>query len=341
MKNHNERSFNSSTEYVEKRRLSTLTKRVGLVALAGTLATSGALGAVSAFNSYNVVETKSTAQSGKAEIIEFDADYEAHCWTATKIQVTGSGTKDETMAVGVSLGWQTSMVDALYKQTLCVDSTKVNYEVNQATGEVGINIPNKDVISTQTDIILALKEGQGIRPYGDQTPGYVIGESLTKMSEALPIIEYFPNTIKNVDEQDKNASLRLNMGLILGAKAAKEQCQKETWALAAKPFENGVKRMVSVGLSVAQAMRPDANIDPTKVSVTVEGKPIDKLDAPGDKSNIDDAIKQIEEYASSNKNFTLLPPEMSGCEVSEEVKKLPTQSESKTKIVNQEYARHE
>lgn len=341
MRGFNRQPSESSAERVEKRKLTALTKKIGSVALASTLAVGAGVGVVDAVGSYNLVEHKSTAQSGKAEILEFDADYEAHCWTATKIQVTGSGTKDETKALGVSVGWQTSMVDAVYKQPFCIDATKLNYEVNQATGEVNINIPDKDVISTQTDIFLSLKEGQGIRPYGDQTPGYVIGESLTKMAEALPIVEYFPSTVSNVDEQDKNASLRLNMGLILGAKAAKEQCQKETWALAAKPFENGVKRTVSVGLEVAKAMRPDANIDPTKVSVTVEGRPISELDAPGDKSNIDGAIKQIEDYANAHKDFTLLPPKMSGCEVSDEVKALPTQTQPKTKTVMQGYARNE
>lgn len=336
MTHQNERSQSSSGEYERKRGMGTPLKiTCGLAAVA--LAGSAVAGVQRGFEYYQFIENEVTAEGGQAEIISFDADYEAKCWTATSIQVTGSGVKDEFKVAGVSMGWQTSMVDARYKQTFCIDSTTLNYEINQATGHVKINIPSKDDIKTKTEIELALGS---IEPYGDQTPGYAFNNALVEMNESLPVIEDFPGAKNDASERDKSSSMRLNMGLILGAMTAKEQCQKETWELAAKPFENGVKRTVSVGLTVARALRPDANIDPANISVLVEGKPVTELDAPGDKSDIDEAFRQIEEYANTHDSLTILPPKTSGCEISDEVKNLPSQSDPVVKNVSEEGVRN-
>jgi hypothetical protein len=323
------RSNNVHDDHESKKRLGRTPKILGSIALIGATLAGGALGVQRAMDRNQLITQDTVAQGGDAEIISFNADYEAHCWTSTTLQVTGAGIKDEMKALGVSTGWQEFKIDTQIENNLCIDGTALAFEVNTQTGHVNIDVPNKDSIKTQTEVVLGT-----IKPHQDQTVGYMFADNVTSFLESVPFIEDTGLSKDLSIAQDKRTSAKTNTSLILAAKMADDKCNDETWKLAAKPFENGIKRMAGIGMQIAKAM--NLEIDPNNVSVTVEGKPMSELKVAGNTTNIDDAYNSIKKFDDGSENFSILQPASGACEVSDEVKNIPSETEPVVKLAKAE-----
>lgn len=319
---------NDNEQFDSKRRLGRGPKLIAGVAILGTAAASIAGGVARGIERNPVIVNESVAQGGEAEIISFDADFEAHCWTATTIQATGAGMKDEVKALGASVGWQEFALDTQIKNNVCIDGISLVFEVNTGTGHVNIDIPNKDSIKTQTEVVVGT-----INTREDQTVGYMFADNITNFFESVPFLEDTGLSKDMSAGQDRKKAAKMNTALVLALKLALDNCAKETWSLASQPVEKGIKRMVTTGLHIAKATYPE--IDPNNVSLTVEGKPFEDLKVAGNTSNIDAAYESIKKFDTDNENFTILQPSGS-CEVSDEVKKLPADPKTVVKALNNE-----
>lgn len=293
---------------------------VSVLAAAGVFGVNGVQRAI---ERNPVVTTNTIAEVGEAEIISFNAEYEAHCWTATTIK-TQASMKDETKVAGVSVGWHEYKAEAQYENKLCIDGTSLEYEVNTGTGHVNINIPDKDSLRTQTDVVMGT-----IAPHEDQTPSYVLGANAIAFFESVPVVEDTGWSKDLSAGQDKNGSAQLNTALLIGAKNTINKCAQTTWKLASKPVEHGLKRLVSLGLKIAKKMSP--KIDPENISVTVENQPIAEVEVAGNSSNIDAAYSQIQKYDDENESFTIASSFDGDCKVSDSVTVLPTESNATVK----------
>jgi hypothetical protein len=328
-KNKYESAQNRSKEIITQRRLGRVPKLIAGVAILGTAVTFGVQGVSRAIERNAVITNETTVDGGRAEIVAFDADFEEHCWTSTTIQITGAGIKDELKVLGASVGWQEFKVDTQIENNLCIDGTSLAIEVDNETGHVNIDIPNKDSIKTHTEVVLGT-----IKPHEDQTAGYMLADNTTSFLESIPLIEDTGLSKDLSAGQDGATAAKTNSSLIVASKQAMDKCATQTWSLAAKPVESGIKRTVTLGLQVAHAMRPD--IDPTNVSLTVEGKPFNELKVAGNTTNIDTAYQSIKKYDDGNENFTIIQPTSGTCEVSDEVKKIATETEPVVKVLNEE-----
>jgi hypothetical protein len=307
-----------SKEEIARKERNKRVRRVGSVALgAGILVGSGVMG-IQAFNRAlernPAVTNEITAQPGEAEIIKFQKDYEAHCWTASTIQVTGTSVKDEMRVLGVSTGWKETKVDAQIENKLCIDGTALDIAVNSQTGHVDINLPSKDSIRTDTSIVLGT-----LQPHVDQTPSYVVSNNFTEMLNATPWLEDFDFAKDLAKVKDGQENGQLNVALVLASKAASDKCRAETWDMAKPAVEAGIEKLVSVGMEVVKAKHVDVN--PNDISVLVESKPISELKVNGDKSNIDEAYEKLKKFDADNENFSISSGKADNtCKVSDDVK---------------------
>jgi len=136
------------------RRIRRRSAAIGSIAILGVSSVFGIQAVGRALERHPLATNETTAQAGAAEIIKFQKDYEAHCWTASTIQVTGASVKDEMRVLGVSTGWKETKVDTQIENKLCIDGTTLNLAVNSQTGHVDINLPSKDSIRTDTSVVL-------------------------------------------------------------------------------------------------------------------------------------------------------------------------------------------
>jgi hypothetical protein len=287
---------------------------LGSVAVLATSAVFGVQAFGRALERNPMITNETTAQAGEAEIIKFQKDYEAHCWTASTIQVTGASVKDETRVLGVSTGWKETKVNTQIENKLCIDGTALDIAVNSQTGHVDINLPSKDSIRTDTSVVLGTLE-----PHVDQTPSYVISNNFTEMLNATPWLEDFDFAKDLAKIKDGQENGQLNVALILASKSASDKCRAEIWDMAEPAVESGIKNLVSVGMEVVKAKHVDVN--PNDISVLVESKPIAQLKVNGNKSNIDEAYEKLKKFDDENESFSMMAGKLDDtCKVSEDVK---------------------
>ena len=299
---------------VRNKRIRRRTGAIALLAATGGSVLMGSLGLQRALERNPPVTNETTAQAGEAEIIKFQKDYEAHCWTASTIQVTGASVKDEMRVLGVSTGWKETKVNAQIENKLCIDGTALDIAVNNQTGHVDINLPSKDSIRTDTSVVLGTLE-----PHVDQTPSYVASNNFTEMLNATPWLEDFDFAKDLAKIKDGQENGQLNVALILASKSASDKCRAEIWEMAQPAVEDGLKSLVSVGMEVVKAKHVDVN--PADISVLVESKPIAELKVNGDKSNIDEAYEKLKKFDEGSENFSMVSGAAADtCKVSDDVK---------------------
>lgn len=299
---------------VRNKRIRRRTGAIALLAATGGSVLMGSLGVQRALERNPPVTNETTAQAGEAEIIKFQKDYEAHCWTASTIQITGASVKDEMRVLGVSTGWKETKVNAQIENKLCIDGTALDIAVNSQTGHVDINLPSKDSIRTDTSVVLGTLE-----PHVDQTPSYVASNNFTEMLNATPWLEDFDFAKDLAKIKDGQENGQLNVALILASKSGSDKCRAEIWGMAQPAVEDGLKSLVSVGMEVVKAKHVDVN--PNDISVLVESKPIAELKVNGDKSNIDEAYEKLKKFDEGSENFSMVSGAATDtCKVSDDVK---------------------
>jgi hypothetical protein len=299
---------------VRNKRIRRRTGAVALIAMTGGSVIMGPMGLQRALERNPPVTNETTAKPGEAEIIKFQKDYEAHCWTASTIQVTGASVKDEMKVLGVSTGWKETKVNTQIENKLCIDGTSLDIAVNSQTGHVDINLPSKDSIRTDTSVVLGTLE-----PHVDQTPSYVMSNNFTEMLNATPWLEDFDFAKDLAKIKDGQENGQLNVALILASKSASDKCRAEIWGMAQPAVEEGLKSLVSVGMEVVKAKHVDVN--PDDISVLVEGEPIAELQVNGDKTNIDEAYEKLKNFDEGSENFSMVSGAAADtCKVSDDVK---------------------
>jgi hypothetical protein len=290
-------------------------RRVYAFGGAGLALASGVLGLngyVRAVERNPVVETNTTVNAGEDEIIKFNAAYESHCWTATTIQVNGSGVKDEVKALGVAVADKWTKVDFQIGNNACIKDTKLAYAVNTETGHVDINVRKEDFY-TNTAIVYG-----SIKPSSDQSLSYAFADNTVTMMESLPMIEDTGLSRDASQGQDAQFANAINTSLLVGSEFANQKCIGQTLPLVKRPIEAGIKNLASLGLEIAKVRYSD--IDPSDISILVDGKPISEWDSIGHQSNISEAYAQLKKFDDENENFTILSPADGTCEPSQEVK---------------------
>lgn len=303
--------WRNDAEYRSKRRF----RNLGVVAVSASVATGVALGFPKMLDNINFVESETTVDGGTQELVKFDLESELHCWTASTIQIKNASAKDETRIAGVSTGWKETKTNFQVEQRICKDETTLRAEFDPNTDHLTINIDDKDVIRTETNII----PGSAFNSV-DQTPSYVLTDTITKTLESLPILEDTAMAKNLALVGDIQENQQLTVATLAGMKAAKDNCEPMITKLSAPAVETGLKNIYLPGMNVyleAQGQR----MDPANITVLVEGQPIRELDVIGETSNIDEAYKKLVELHESNENFTFSSGDKSDCKPSAEVQK--------------------
>ena len=306
-------NFMGSPEHRKKRKEQS--KRIlGATALAGIAAIGGGDAQVRAIEEIIDVQTITEVDSGKQEIVEFKLKSERHCWTAATIQNTGSSVKDETKVAGVSVGHNETQANMLLEYEICKDETVFDATYDPNTDMVTLNVPDRNLITTEINIVPG-----SLFVTDDPQGSYALSEIISTGANSLPLVQDM-DVIEGVDlAQEIQDNAQANMAMIIGMKAAADNCGPTISKMAAPAIELGFKNIYLPGMAVK-----GESVSPSDITVLVEGEPIAEIEVFGEQTNIDEAFKKIVELDKDNDNFSFSSGEQgkADCMPPEEVQKI-------------------
>lgn len=284
---------------------------LGGAGLVGACIVGGAIkGGIDGFKFTNVASVENTISGGESEIIDFDPNIKKTCVTSATVGFTGAKNREEYKALGKTVAWSETTVDAEQDVMQCVDGEKIKGKLDRKTGVLTLDVQNKDAI--YADVII---DPASIVTREDFSAGFATYQNLINSLKSTWGVQNL-DFVKGWQESNSQlTSEQQTFAVIAGQEAALEKCRVALQNLAAPSIEDAIKDMYLPGRAIEAARFPGINAD--AIEVTVEGTPFADVKEFGNRSNVDENYKKLEDIAAKNDGFILQAGEMGECKVPE------------------------